>query len=201
MALIKCPECGKDVSDKAPICPHCGYNPNVQTIVCPECGNQYSSELANCPQCGFITHCTTKIVIHGYNEKVGKAPVKVSIEGRHVGTIERGGTLVVEIDHDCIIDFNRSDFRNGVRSTRHAVKVGQTEQIMLSINRMGGLSACNTTKENYVSVIFHPVKIILPNNPIRSISPLKLLEAYTYGDCHGVRSASGSMLVNLPVVA
>ena len=25
MALIKCPECGQDVSDKAKICPHCGY--------------------------------------------------------------------------------------------------------------------------------------------------------------------------------
>ena len=25
MALIKCPECGKDVSDKAAICIHCGY--------------------------------------------------------------------------------------------------------------------------------------------------------------------------------
>ena len=25
MALIKCPECGKDVSDKAPACIHCGY--------------------------------------------------------------------------------------------------------------------------------------------------------------------------------
>ena len=25
MALIKCPECGKDVSDSAPTCPHCGY--------------------------------------------------------------------------------------------------------------------------------------------------------------------------------
>lgn len=24
MAIIKCPECGKDVSDKAPYCPHCG---------------------------------------------------------------------------------------------------------------------------------------------------------------------------------
>lgn len=24
MAIIKCPECGKDVSDKAPFCPHCG---------------------------------------------------------------------------------------------------------------------------------------------------------------------------------
>ena len=25
MALIKCPECGKDVSDKAAACIHCGY--------------------------------------------------------------------------------------------------------------------------------------------------------------------------------
>ena len=24
MALIKCPECGREVSDKAPACPHCG---------------------------------------------------------------------------------------------------------------------------------------------------------------------------------
>ena len=25
MALIKCTECGKDVSDKAEVCIHCGY--------------------------------------------------------------------------------------------------------------------------------------------------------------------------------
>ena len=25
MALIKCPECGKDVSDKSISCPNCGY--------------------------------------------------------------------------------------------------------------------------------------------------------------------------------
>ena len=25
MALFQCPECGKDVSDKAPVCPKCGY--------------------------------------------------------------------------------------------------------------------------------------------------------------------------------
>ena len=25
MALIKCPECNKEVSDKAEICVHCGY--------------------------------------------------------------------------------------------------------------------------------------------------------------------------------
>ena len=25
MALIKCPECGQDISDKVEICIHCGY--------------------------------------------------------------------------------------------------------------------------------------------------------------------------------
>jgi len=25
MALIQCPECGRDVSDKAAACPHCGH--------------------------------------------------------------------------------------------------------------------------------------------------------------------------------
>lgn len=32
MALISCPECGKEISDKAVACPHCGnpINPQVQ---------------------------------------------------------------------------------------------------------------------------------------------------------------------------
>lgn len=25
MALINCPECGKEISDKVKACPHCGY--------------------------------------------------------------------------------------------------------------------------------------------------------------------------------
>lgn len=31
MALIKCPECGKEISDKAPTCPNCGYPINTDT--------------------------------------------------------------------------------------------------------------------------------------------------------------------------
>ena len=33
MALIKCPECGKEISDKAGACPHCGC-PNIQKNHC-----------------------------------------------------------------------------------------------------------------------------------------------------------------------
>ena len=32
MALIKCPECGKEISDKAPACIHCGYPLNNQSL-------------------------------------------------------------------------------------------------------------------------------------------------------------------------
>ena len=38
MALIKCPECGESVSDKAPNCPHCGLAIAGNIIPCPECG-------------------------------------------------------------------------------------------------------------------------------------------------------------------
>ena len=36
MALIKCVECGKEVSSSAKVCPHCGIKLNLSS--CPECG-------------------------------------------------------------------------------------------------------------------------------------------------------------------
>lgn len=38
MAMIKCPECGKEVSDKAKNCPNCG-SPIDTKIYCPKCGS------------------------------------------------------------------------------------------------------------------------------------------------------------------
>lgn len=35
MALIKCPECGKEISDKAPVCIHCGYPMQEQQPIVP----------------------------------------------------------------------------------------------------------------------------------------------------------------------
>lgn len=48
MSLIKCSECGKDVSDKAASCPNCGnpinqpVTPQEEFLCCPQC---YSREL------------------------------------------------------------------------------------------------------------------------------------------------------------
>ena len=51
MALIKCKECGHDVSDKASTCPNCGC-PVEKRLICNECGNSVSPSDKSCPKCG-----------------------------------------------------------------------------------------------------------------------------------------------------
>ena len=51
MALVKCKECGNEMSDTANICPHCGFENNM--MFCPECGNKISRNALMCPHCGY----------------------------------------------------------------------------------------------------------------------------------------------------
>lgn len=51
MALIKCKECGEEISSNAKVCPHCGYKNEVS--VCPECGKEVNESDTNCPACGY----------------------------------------------------------------------------------------------------------------------------------------------------
>lgn len=51
MSLITCPECGKQMSDKAAACPSCGA-PVIKKVTCPECGKELSANATACPNCG-----------------------------------------------------------------------------------------------------------------------------------------------------
>lgn len=51
MALIKCKECGEEISSTAKSCPHCGYKNDVN--VCPECGKRVKDSDEICSHCGF----------------------------------------------------------------------------------------------------------------------------------------------------
>ncbi len=51
MALIKCSECGQEISSSAKTCPHCGIKISLQT--CPECGAKLKGDEINCPECGY----------------------------------------------------------------------------------------------------------------------------------------------------
>lgn len=58
MALIQCPECGQEISDKARKCIHCGTNLTSDTKsqnICTECGKEIDLEARECPFCGCPT--------------------------------------------------------------------------------------------------------------------------------------------------
>ena len=56
MAIIKCPECGQDISDKAKRCIHCGKifdsDPQPEEKRCSECGELLPDNVEVCPSCG-----------------------------------------------------------------------------------------------------------------------------------------------------
>lgn len=51
MAMIKCPECGHQVSDKAPYCPNCGVEIAGKVVKCPNCGEIFFRNEQICPNC------------------------------------------------------------------------------------------------------------------------------------------------------
>ena len=63
MTLISCPECGKQVSDRADSCPNCGYpisklktggpEERAQTVECPVCHTICTGSEMKCPNCGY----------------------------------------------------------------------------------------------------------------------------------------------------
>jgi hypothetical protein len=52
--LIKCPECGHQVSDQARTCPSCGIDIAGKITRCPDCGEVIFKEQESCPNC----HCS-----------------------------------------------------------------------------------------------------------------------------------------------
>ena len=79
MALIKCSNCEKEISDKAKVCPQCGQPVVLATdipeeeapILCEECGTEIPDGVEACPNCGCPV--PTK------EEVVQEAPQKVEV--------------------------------------------------------------------------------------------------------------------------
>lgn len=51
MALIKCRECGKEISDSSKKCVHCGSDVILE-VECSECHQKYDNTTNVCPHCG-----------------------------------------------------------------------------------------------------------------------------------------------------
>lgn len=72
MALIKCPECSREISDKAESCPHCGLplakviseTTPCKTVSCLDCNREFDFEAEVCPYCGLFNSQKYKSVEH-----------------------------------------------------------------------------------------------------------------------------------------
>lgn len=85
MGLIKCPECGKEISDKSLYCLNCGCPvrkgeaPKKTYSTCPNCGNPMEQGSTVCSECGARLISVNGTPVNGAPTHVGKisvAPVK-----------------------------------------------------------------------------------------------------------------------------
>jgi len=85
MSLVSCPNCNKEVSDKATTCPACGYelgSSPTSPLICRECKAALSPEDKFCPNCGCpteITEAQPKTETIGINQEKPKKNKKKSI--------------------------------------------------------------------------------------------------------------------------
>lgn len=79
MALIACPECSAEVSDRAPACPRCGVP---------------------------IASASELVVIAPVQTMVGNPLVKVTWQGREVGKVGRGQSLTLPVDKAGTVRFS-----------------------------------------------------------------------------------------------
>ena len=61
MAIIKCPECGHEISDKAPVCPNCGVAIAGQITRCRNCGEVYFKSDNSCPHCHYDSRAFARV--------------------------------------------------------------------------------------------------------------------------------------------
>lgn len=87
MAMIQCPNCGQNVSDKAKKCIHCGYElipPEKKN--CSECGAELEDDATVCPSCG----CP----VQGEDSAKPIEPQKVEITGVKVAKASKKNIII-----------------------------------------------------------------------------------------------------------
>ena len=133
MALIKCPECGSEISERAKTCPKCG---------CP----------IEAPQ--EDTHSETssfnQVTIHGYEETFSvDTNVKIYKDGELVGEVAPASEFKLPIKRDCELTF-----KAGIRSRKVNIRKGIDTNVFLSFDRFSGsLKAFVSSDDNRETIV------------------------------------------------
>lgn len=130
MALIKCPECGKEISDTSKNCIHCGYKLNSNNS---------------------IDNKNNKIIIHGHTEKepLKDLPIKI-YEGENLITeLERLGTFEFNLDRDTTLTFKYGLYK----PISYTLKCNQEEEIFLSLDMFMGKVKIKSNLDNQAKTV------------------------------------------------
>lgn len=96
MALIVCPYCGKQISEKATKCVHCGNALKAEpanTQKCPECDADIPEDMDVCPNCG----CPIEKQTQAEPQKVEVTNVKLAMGKKHKKALIISLVLIVLI--------------------------------------------------------------------------------------------------------
>lgn len=92
MAIIKCPECGHQVSDRAKICPSCGIEISGKVMKCPECGGVVFNDQEMCPNCHYPLHAA-HVPPQAMVSADGPDAGSLDASGDDGGDVEKGGGM------------------------------------------------------------------------------------------------------------
>ena len=73
--IIKCPECGHQVSDQAKTCPSCGIEIAGKITRCPDCGEYIFKEQPECPNCHCSINGASVVTRESSDDAVQRGPV------------------------------------------------------------------------------------------------------------------------------
>lgn len=169
MALIKCPECGKEISDKAIVCPQCGKTvacvdpapEEAKPVICEECGAEIPEGAAACPNCGNPVSSDA--------ETPRETPQKVEVTAVNLPKIEKNTkkriiitvAVIVLAIVALLVGKNIKDKQTAERLAAEAAKRSQeyastleTASYTMLLGAGSAERACNLIKSVWYNAIF-----------------------------------------------
>ena len=149
MAMIQCPNCGKEISSKAIKCPGCGYElpQEEQQPVCDECGAVLPKGAMECPACG----CPVAVREAAQPQRVSVAQV----EWRGIRPKTKRAVLigVAALALILVIGFAISSAVKGNQSAAYKDKLSRTTSSMWS-GAIQAESACTLIHDVWYNTIY-----------------------------------------------
>ena len=120
MAIIKCPDCGRDVSDKASSCIHCGCS-----IVSVSMNTQKVQVVAN-----------SVAIIYGIQQTgLLGGTMKLYIDGEYITSVKKWDSVEIPVKRDCVLTAKCGiNFCTG----KKLLKAGRTTKVQIIYNKKYG---------------------------------------------------------------